>query len=69
MDKLDLHGVKHQDVDLTVENFVLLNQREAPLTIICGNSNKMIILVERVLKRLHCEFIMHRYGVIVVIKI
>ena len=30
--KLDLHGVKHEDVDRVVENFVLLNK--APLDII-----------------------------------
>ena len=32
---LDLHGVKHVDVERLVENFVLLN--EPPLTIITGN--------------------------------
>ena len=37
--KLDLHGVKHDDVERLVENFVLLN--EPPLEIICGNSDKM----------------------------
>jgi hypothetical protein len=37
--KLDLHGVKHDDVERVVENFVLLN--EPPLEIICGNSDKM----------------------------
>ena len=42
MDKtktLDLHGVKHEDVDRIVENFVLLNK--PPLTIITGNSDRM----------------------------
>ena len=37
--KLDLHGVRHHDVERVVENFVLLN--EPPLEIICGNSDKM----------------------------
>ena len=36
---LDLHGVKHVDVERLVENFVLLN--EPPLSIITGNSHKM----------------------------
>ena len=36
---LDLHGVKHVDVERLVENFVLLN--EPPLTIITGNSQRM----------------------------
>ena len=42
--KLDLHGVRHHDVERLVEKFVLLN--EPPLEIICGNSNKMISIVE-----------------------
>ena len=39
MKKLDLHGIKHEDVDRLVENFVLLNN--PPLTIITGNSDRM----------------------------
>ena len=39
MDKLDLHGVRHNEVERIVENFVLLN--EPPLTIITGNSDRM----------------------------
>ena len=37
--KLDLHGVRHIDVERLVQNFVLLN--EPPLTIITGNSDRM----------------------------
>ena len=37
---LDLHGVRHDDVDRMVENFVLLN--EPPISIITGNSDKML---------------------------
>ena len=48
---LDLHGVKHADVDRLVENFILLNN--PPLTIICGNSDRMIKLVQDVLDRLY----------------
>jgi hypothetical protein len=40
---LDLHGTRHSEVDRLVENFVLIEQ--PPLTIICGNSDKMIRLV------------------------
>jgi len=36
---LDLHGIRHDDVERLVENFVLLN--EPPLTIITGNSDRM----------------------------
>ena len=48
---LDLHGIKHEDVDRIVENFVLLETQ--PLTIMCGNSDKMIRLVREVLDRLY----------------
>ena len=51
MKTLDLHGVKHEDVDRIVENFVLLETQ--PLTIMCGNSDKMIRLVREVLDRLY----------------
>tara|TARA_R110000737_G_scaffold218552_1_gene234816 strand:- start:334 stop:534 length:201 start_codon:yes stop_codon:yes gene_type:complete len=40
---LDLHGVKHVDVERLVENFVLLN--EPPLIIITGNSQRMSEIV------------------------
>ena len=47
--QLDLHGIKHEDVDRLVENFVLLNK--PPLKIITGNSDKMPELVRNVLDR------------------
>ena len=40
---LDLHGTRHAEVDRLVENFVLLN--EPPLTIITGNSQRMMEIV------------------------
>ena len=52
MEKLDLHGVRHHEVDLMVENFIFLNQEEFPLTIICGGSSKMVELVKKVLDRI-----------------
>lgn len=66
LNKLDLHGVKHQDVDMLVENFVYTNQDKFPLTFICGNSNKMITIVEKVLNRIGCDHTMYRFGVITV---
>ena len=42
MKTLDLHGVRHDDVERLVENLVLLNQE---WKIICGNSDKMIEIV------------------------
>jgi len=64
--QLDLHGVKHQDVDILVENFILLNQGSFPLTVICGNSPRMISLVKSVTDRIGCVTEMYRYGVITV---
>ena len=45
--KLDLHGVRHNEVDRLVENFVLLN--EPPLDIVTGNSQRMQEIVINVL--------------------
>ena len=67
MHTLDLHGTRHHAVDSMVENFVLMNQSEVPLTIICGNSQMMIDLVNIVLNRIECEnVVMDQYGFIVV---
>lgn len=47
--KLDLHGIKHQDVEVLVEDFIMINQ--PPLSIITGNSkamqNKVIAMLEK----------------------
>lgn len=48
---LDLHGVKHEDVPLIVENFVLSHQHNMPLEIIYGNSVAMMRLVIKVLEK------------------
>ena len=72
MEKLDLHGVRHHEVDLIVENFIFLNQQEIPLTIICGGSSKMIELVKTVLNRTDSEYLEGKgldFGRITVIKI
>ena len=41
--RLDLHGVRHDDVERLVENLILLNDS---WKIICGNSDKMIEIVQ-----------------------
>lgn len=64
--RLDLHGIKHQDVDCLVENFILMNQNQFPLTIICGNSQRMIDLVNAVADRIGCKKGMYRYGIITI---
>ena len=66
---LDLHGVRHSEVDRLVENFIYLNQGSLPITIICGNSNTMIRLAKEVINRIGCETVEPRFGMIVVIKI
>ena len=49
---LDLHGVRHSDVEVAVEDFVLNNQQQLPLIVICGNSSKMIDIVSKTLKKM-----------------
>ena len=58
MKELDLHKVRHSEVDRLVENFVLLN--EPPMRIITGNSDKMRELVENTLNGLDIKF--ERWG-------
>lgn len=68
--KLDLHGVRHPDVDRLVENFILMNQQIVPLTIVCGNSQRMIDIVTQTVERIKVDrYTMDRYGVIVIAKI
>jgi len=67
MISLDLHGTRHYEVDHKVENFILMNQDSIPLTIICGNSQKMIDLVFDVINRISCKTVaMDQYGIIVI---
>lgn len=66
MRKLDLHGVRHYEVKTIVEEFILMNQNEFPLEIVCGNSNKMIQLVREVTDRLKVETHTYRYGTIII---
>ncbi len=55
MKVLDLHGVRHEEVERLLENFILLN--EPPLTVITGNSDYMTtILVQFCIKHnIRCE--------------
>ena len=66
MHKLDLHGVRHHEVKVMVEDFIYMNQGEFPLEIICGNSGKMIQLVHDVTNKLGLETHMYRYGTIII---
>ena len=44
MKELDLHGVRHEEVERLLENFILLNK--PPLKVITGNSDYMRDAVE-----------------------
>jgi len=54
MPTLDLHGVRHHQVDRLVENFVLMN--DMPVRIITGNSPAMQSLVREVLERYDLKY-------------
>lgn len=49
MDTLDLHGIRHHQVDRLVENFILLH--DTPLRVIVGNSPRMYELTQGVVIR------------------
>jgi hypothetical protein len=66
MRQLDLHGIRHSEVDRLVENFLFQHQYDLPLLIICGNSDRMVQIVKRVTERLRCDTEMIRYGQIIV---
>ena len=61
---LDLHGIRHQDVKNEVLDFIYQYQSEIPLIIICGNSNRMIEIVEESLRKTSIMFSMPRFGII-----
>jgi len=66
---LDLHGVRHIDVSDEVIDFVYQYQSELPLMIICGNSNRMIEIVENSLNLNSIVFSKPRFGIIRVEKL
>ena len=66
---LDLHGVRPQDVSDEVIDFIFQYQKDIPLMIICGNSNRMIELVEEALNANSIVFSMPRFGIIRVEKL
>jgi len=66
INRLDLHGIRHSDVDRIVENFVLLN--EPPLRIITGNSDIMTELVLDVLHRHDIQYERFGHGHITILK-
>ncbi len=66
---LDLHGERHRDVENLVIDFVYRNQDLIPLLIICGNSQRMIAIVENSLEINSIKFSSPRFGIIRIEKI
>ena len=64
--ELDLHGVRHHEVDWKVENFVLLEEK--PIRIITGNSDEMRRLVINVLERHHMNYWSFKQGQLTILK-
>lgn len=65
---LDLHGVKHRDVDIIVEDYVLIHK--PPFKIITGHSNIMKSLTKAVLDRHEYKYqdgVLNNLGCILVI--
>ena len=54
METLDLHGIRHEDVERLLENFILLN--EPPLQVITGNSTYMQSKLERFCSKHHINY-------------
>ncbi|MDB2628739.1 hypothetical protein N9Y72_01660 [Gammaproteobacteria bacterium] len=61
---LDLHGVKHTDVESETINFIYQYQNLLPLIIICGNSSKMIDIVSKSLEAENIKYSSPRFGII-----
>tara|TARA_B100000989_G_scaffold214845_1_gene163412 strand:- start:4225 stop:4458 length:234 start_codon:yes stop_codon:yes gene_type:complete len=66
---LDLHGIRHNDVNNEIIDFTYQYQSEIPLMVICGNSNRMIEIVKDSLESHSIMFSMPRFGIIRIEKI
>ena len=66
---LDLDGVRHLEASVDVIDFVYQYQSALPLIIICGNSNRMIEIVENSLNSNSIMFSKPRFGIIRVEKL
>lgn len=61
---LDLHGERHYEASHLILDFVLRYQKEIPLIIICGNSNRMIKVVIQELITNSIKYSSPRFGII-----
>ena len=64
---LDLHGIKHNDVDNEILDFIFQHQDQLPLIIICGN--KMIEIASFALNKANIEFSSPRFGILRIEKV
>ena len=53
---LDLHGLRHHEVNEEVLDFIYQYQNNIPLIIICGNSNRMIEIIESLFNYLFFQY-------------
>ena len=65
---LDLHGVRHDSVEIQLIDFCYKYQKKIPLKIICGNSKKMMDICTKSLRNHGIEYDFQRYGIIMVVK-
>ncbi len=66
---LDLHGVRHENVEIELIDFCYKYQNEIPLKVICGNSKMMIDICTRSLLKQGIAYDTQRYGIIMIVKI
>ena len=66
---LDLHGVRHDNVEIELIDFCYKYQEQIPLKIICGNSNKMMDICIKTLGNYGIDYDFQRYGIIMIVKI
>ena len=66
---LDLHGIRHDSVEIQLIDFCYKYQKKIPLKIICGNSKKMMDICTKSLRNHGIDYDFQRYGIIMVVKI
>ena len=59
---LDLHGVRHDNVEIELIDFCYKYQEQIPLKIICGNSKKMMDICIKTLRNHGIDYDFQRYG-------
>ena len=70
MMKLDLHGKKHEEVLVLIEDFILENQRRLPIKVVTGNSKKMKSFCFEILDKYEMKYFVpsHNLGEIIILQ-